>query len=121
MLQQILSKIAITPGNIPNIKEMPESSRLLVFALAVQSGDAECLAHLMEKLIGDHALADFIMSRTYNGAAQNIANMAFESAIYAALEAPIQDAIDQYNQETNDLKSLTGDACTDHGHNKNDF
>jgi hypothetical protein len=121
MLQQILSKIAPESGIIPNLKDIPDDKRIELFSLALASGDSDCIAYITEKLIGDHALSNFIMSRSYNSVAQNIANMAFESEIYAALEAPIQSAIDQYNQETNDIKSLTGDACIDHGHKQSDF
>jgi len=121
MLEQILKSIAPESGIIPHVNNMAPEQRYQLFALAAASGDAECIAYLMEKLIGDHALADFIASRAYNHVAQNIAAMAFESAIFAALEAPIQDAIDRYNQETRDIKSLTGDPLIDAGHSPNDF
>jgi hypothetical protein len=101
---------------------MAPDERYQLFALAAASGDAECIAYLMEKLIGDHALADFIQTRSYeNDQAKHYGLLAFESAIFAALEAPIQDAIDRYNQETRDIKSLTGDPAVDAGHKQTDF
>lgn len=120
-IDQVLKSIAPESGIIPHVNDMAPEQRYELFALAAASGDAECIAHLMEKLIGDHALSQFIASRAYNDVARNIAAMAFESAVFAALEAPIQDAIDRYNQETRDLNSLTGDPLIDAGHNPNDF
>lgn len=122
MLEPILKSIAPESGIIPHVNSMAPEQRYELFALAAASGDAECIAYLMEKLIGDHALADFIQTRSYeNDQAKNYGLLSFESAIFAALEAPIQDAIDRYNQETRDIKSLTGDPSVDAGHNPSDF
>lgn len=121
MLDTILKSIAPESGIIPHLNNMTPDQRCELFALAAASGDAECIAHLMEKLIGDHALSAFIASRAYNEQAKHYAAIAFESAIFSALEAPIQDAIDRYNQETRDIKSMTGDPLIDAGHNHNDF
>jgi hypothetical protein len=121
MLDPILKSIAPPSGIIPHVKNMAPDDRYELFALVSASGDSECIAHLMEKLIGDHALSQFIASRAYNHVAQNIAAMAFESAIFAALEAPIQDAIDRYNSETLQIQSLTGDPLIDSGHKQTDF
>lgn len=121
MLEPILKSIAPQSGIIPHVKNMEPDERYELFALVAASGDAECIAYLMEKLIGDHALSQFIASRAYNDTARNIAEIAFESAIFAALEAPIQDAIDRYNSETMQIQSLTGDPLVDAGHSQSDF
>jgi len=121
MLETILKSIAPESGIIPHVNNMELDQRYELFALVAASGDAECIAYLMENLIGDHALSAFIASRAYNDTARNIAAASFESAILAALEAPIQEAIDRYNQETIDIKSLSIDPLIDSGHKPTDF
>lgn len=121
MLEPILKSISPESGIIPHVNNMSPYQRCELFALAAASGDAECIAHLMEKLIGDHALSSFIASRAYNEQAKHYAALALESAIFAALEAPIQSAIERYNQETLDIQSLTGDPLIDAGHKQTDF
>jgi hypothetical protein len=86
------------------------------------SGCPDVAEAIQEKLLGDHCLANVmlgIMGERIN--AKHYALMQFESDVIAALEPIIQAGIDQYNQETKDIKSLTGDASVDAGHKNSDF
>lgn len=122
MIQSILHKENQSGETIPSFKEMDYELRLKIIYLLLISGCQEVSAAVHEKLMDNHVLGNFIMSLMSGGTgAKHYAVMQFETDVIAALEPIIQPGIEQYNQETQDLKSLSGDACIDSGHTQSDF
>jgi len=122
MIQSILHLQNRSRETIPDFKDMDTESRMGIVHALLISGCEETAEAINEKLLGDHVLGNFMLSLMSGGTgAKHYAMMQFETDVIAALEPIIQSGIEQYNQETNDLQSLTGDQLVDAGHHHSDF
>lgn len=121
MIQSILHK-EFSGETVPAFKDMDADTRVKIVFVLLVSSCPDVAAAIHEKLIGDHVLGNFMMSLMAGGTgAKHYAMMQFETDIVAALEPIIQSGIEQYNEETKDLQSLTGDPLVDAGHHHSDF
>lgn len=121
MIQSIIQK-EFNGNHIPDFNDMDADSRLKIVYLLLISGCDQVKAAINEKLLADHVLGNLIMSLNYCSNPTRIYAMnQFEADVIASLEPIIQDGIDQFNLETSEIKSITGDACTDAGHKQSDF